>query len=395
MRLLLILLLMLGSLQHRAAADEAIDALVEVLLTNTDPQFDADILKGLRDGLATTRQMPAPKHWETVEKRLRKSPNAEVRELTKLLSLKFGSRSSLDAYRRQLTNNATSVKERRAALQALVAAKDQQVLALATRLLDTVALRVDAIQALGQFSDPQIPSRLITRYPTFKQLAERRAALNVLVSRPAFARSLLDAVAAGTIPSTHLTADLVRQLRTFKDPTLNERVTRVWGVVRDSPADKQREIARYKRLLTAKTPTADARRGRPLFNLICGQCHMLFGEGGKVGPDITGANRTDLDYLLHNILDPNAEIPNVYRTTNIELKDDRSLTGIVTRQDAASVTLATAAETLTLSRKEIATLRQSGLSMMPEGLLQALNDQQTRDLIAYLQSRRQVPLPEK
>jgi putative heme-binding domain-containing protein len=242
---------------------------------------------------------------------------------------------------------------------------------------------VDAIQALGQFNHEAIAQNLIQRYPAFAGLGERRAALNVLVSRPGHAAKLLDAVVAKTIPATQLTADLVRQLRQHNDPKLNERVTKVWGVVRDSPADKLREIARYKKLLTAKG--GDAGRGKPLFSLICGQCHTLYGEGGKVGPDITGANRSDLDYLLHNILDPNAEIPNDYRTTNIDLKDDRSLTGIVTQHDSGSVTIVTAAETLTLARDEIASLRQSELSMMPEGLLQPLNDQQARDLIAYLQ----------
>jgi putative heme-binding domain-containing protein len=280
-------------------------------------------------------------------------------------------------------NSKAAAKDRRAALAALVAAKDPQVVTLATGLLDNPTLRVDAIQALGQFNHEAIAQNLIQRYPAFAGLGERRAALNVLVSRPGHAAKLLDAVVAKTIPATQLTADLVRQLRQHNDPKLNERVTKVWGVVRDSPADKLREIARYKKLLTAKG--GDAGRGKPLFSLICGQCHTLYGEGGKVGPDITGANRSDLDYLLHNILDPNAEIPNDYRTTNIDLKDDRSLTGIVTQHDSGSVTIVTAAETLTLARDEIASLRQSELSMMPEGLLQPLNDQQARDLIAYLQ----------
>ena len=382
MQLILITALLFALAGSPARADEALDALVEVLLTSTDPQLDADILKGLRDGLATSRKLEAPKHWATVEQRLRKSPRAEVRELARLLALKFGSQSSLDAYRRQAADATVPVKVRREALAALVAAKDEQVVKLATRMLATPALRVSAIQALGQFKDEEIARELIGRYPTFTDLAARRAALNVLVSRAGHAEKLLDAVAAGAIPTGHLTADLVRQLRGHRDAGLNERVTRVWGVVRDSPAAKKQEIARYRKLLSAGG--GDAQRGKPLYDLICGQCHTLYGEGGKVGPDITGANRADLDYLLHNILDPNAEIPNDYRTTNIDLKDDRSLTGIVTREDAASVTIVTAAETFTIAREEIATRRQSELSMMPEGLLEPLDDRQVRDLIAYL-----------
>jgi putative heme-binding domain-containing protein len=384
MRVFLTVLLLLVLWPRLSIADETMDALVGVLLTNDDPQLDADILKGVRDGLATTRTMEPPKGWSAVEKRLMKSPNAEVRDLANLLALKFGSQASMESYRRQVLNDGETIEIRCAALRALLEAKAAGVAGLAKRLLDVPGMRVEAIRALGEFDDADIVHEVIRRYPRLENLDERRAALNLLVSRPAHAGKLLDAVEARQIPSAHLTADLLRQLRGMKAADLNARVAQVWGVVRDSPVEKQAEIARYKKLLTAGPARGDAERGRFVFNMICGQCHTLFGEGGKVGPDITGSNRSDLDYLLHNILDPNAEIPNDYRPTNLELKDERSLTGIVTRQDSEGVTIVTAAETLTISRDEIATMRQSELSMMPEGLLQALNEQQVRDLIAHL-----------
>ena len=122
-------------------------------------------------------------------------------------------------------------------------------------------------------------------------------------------------------------------------------------------------------------------------------CHTLFGEGGKIGPDITGSNRADLNYLLHNILDPNAEIPNAYRTAMIELKDGRVLAGVANQQDPKVVTVTTPNETLTLPRDEIKALTMAETSMMPEGLLAPWSDGEVRDLIAYLRSPAQVPLP--
>ena len=130
-----------------------------------------------------------------------------------------------------------------------------------------------------------------------------------------------------------------------------------------------------------------------VFNKVCAQCHTLFDFGGKVGPDITGANRSDINYILENILDPNAVIPNEYRASEIETKDGRSLTGIVKRQDDKSLVLQTANELVTLPRNEIANRRDSQLSMMPEGLLATLKDQEVRDLIYYLTRLGQVPLP--
>lgn len=371
-----------------ASADEALDVLVGVLKDNTDPQLDLDILRGLRDSLVAVRSTKAPKDWGLVERRLRKSPNAEVRELAKQLALKFGSQSSLDEFRKTLADKQAKPAARRSALKALAAAKDKQLVDLVLPLLGETQLRLDVIAVLAQYGDERIPGALLKLYPKLKPIPGRRAVLNVLVSRPSFAQPLLDAVENKQVARRELTADLVRQLRRFQQPALNERVLKLWGVVRESPEEKKREIAKYKQLILAKK--GDARRGYPLFGLICGQCHTMFGEGGKVGPDITGANRSDLDYLLHNILDPNAEIPNDYRTTNLDTKDERSLTGVVVRQDARSVTIVTAAETVTIARDEIEFLRESELSMMPDALLQPLNEQQVRDLIAYLQSPRQV-----
>jgi putative heme-binding domain-containing protein len=129
-----------------------------------------------------------------------------------------------------------------------------------------------------------------------------------------------------------------------------------------------------------------------VFNKVCAQCHTLFDSGGKVGPDITGSNRGDLNYVLENILDPNAVIPNEYRTSEIETKDGRTLTGIVKAQDDRSITIQTANERLIIPRNEITSQHQTELSMMPEGLLAQLTDQEVRDLIYYLGRLGQVPL---
>jgi len=392
MRILLCVLIMLG---HTSViqADEAMDALVGVLKENTDPQFDLDILRGLRDSLEGTGKTDTPGDWSAVEQRLKKSPNSEVRELARLLSLKFGSASALDAYRKQLANLKAPIGLRLKAIRSLADAKDTELVDLAMPLVAHAQLGAAAIASLGRFEDTRIANRLLKAYPSLPSLEHRRATLSTLVSRVNSARALLAAVSAERVPANHLTADIVRRLRRFQQNDINAAVTKIWGLVRDSPTEKKAEIARYKKLLSAKPKSAvNLAAGRKLFNVICGQCHTMFGVGGKVGPDITGANRSDLDYILHNILDPNAEIPNDYRTTNIDTEDDRALTGIVTREDANTVTLATPAEVLTLAKKDIAYRKLSELSMMPEGLMQPLNSQQVRELVAYLQSPVQVPV---
>jgi len=175
---------------------------------------------------------------------------------------------------------------------------------------------------------------------------------------------------------------------------LNKKLAETWGELRDSPAEKQQRIVLWKTQLTpAAIAKADKSQGRMVFNTVCAACHTLYGEGGKVGPDLTGGGRDNLDYLLENIVDPSAVVTADFRMSIVELKDGRVLNGLITAKTERTLTLKTMTETLTVERSEIADLRESTLSLMPEGLLEALPPGQARDLIAYLMYRSQVPLP--
>jgi putative heme-binding domain-containing protein len=130
-----------------------------------------------------------------------------------------------------------------------------------------------------------------------------------------------------------------------------------------------------------------------IFSAACGACHVMYGQGGKIGPDLTGSGRSNLDYLLENIADPSGVVSADYRMSSLALKDGRSLSGIIAESSERTVTLRTLTETLTLERSEIVKQDTSQLSMMPEGLLLALQSDSVRDLIGYLMHPVQVPLP--
>jgi putative heme-binding domain-containing protein len=229
-------------------------------------------------------------------------------------------------------------------------------------------------------------------YPALA-VEEKRDVLNTLASRAPYAKDLLNAVATGTVPKTQLTADILRQLRSLKNSDVDAMLVKVWGIANESSADKQAAIERTRQIYRrGGSQPGDASRGRAVFARICQQCHTLFETGGKVGPDLTGSNRGDLDYILQNMVDPNAVIPNEYRTSTIETTDDRILTVIVNEQNDVSLTVMTANETLVLPRKEIRSVQPSELSMMPEELLTNLPEQEVRDLIYYLSRPGQVPI---
>jgi putative heme-binding domain-containing protein len=181
-------------------------------------------------------------------------------------------------------------------------------------------------------------------------------------------------------------------MRNLRDKSLDKRIAETWGVVRFTPADRAQLISTYRKKVTGPAASLpDIALGRAIFAKTCQQCHTLYGVGGKVGPDITGSNRANLDYLLENILDPSAVIAKEYAVTVLNLKNGRVITGIVRGETPAALTVVTPTETLTVSRDDVEERVASGLSMMPDDLLKQLADEEVRALIAYLQSPLQTP----
>ena len=379
----------------RAQDTEALAALVGVLKESDDPGFQLDILKGIAAALKGQRNLKPPKGWEAVAARLGQSPNEEVRQLARSLSLTFGSKVALTTLRMVVRDDKSPLEERREALSALVAARDTQLPVVLRSLLQEPALRREALRGLGVFEDAKTPAAILNIFAKL-DTGGKRDALTTLASRVSFAKALMAAVTRGAVKVNELPADIVRQLRAHGVEEINTQLDQVWGVSRSTPTAKLAEIARYKKLLMADvTKPADLSRGRMLFNRACVQCHKLYGEGGEIGPDITGSNRNNLDYLLTNMLDPNAEIPNDYRTTILRTKDNRVLVGVIRRSEGQSVTIATPAEVVTLAKADVAAIDPQNFSMMPEGLVLALKEDELRDLIAYLRGNRQAALPKE
>jgi putative heme-binding domain-containing protein len=128
-----------------------------------------------------------------------------------------------------------------------------------------------------------------------------------------------------------------------------------------------------------------------VFNRTCQQYHKLYDIGGDIGPNLTGSDRANLDYVLENILDPSATVARDYRLTTVVTTEGRVLSGIIREQSDKTVTMQTINERVVLPRDEIEAIKESPVSMMPEGLLERLSAAEVRDLVSYLASTRQVP----
>ena len=385
-----------GFLARRVGAigsPEALAALVRELGRSAGPWQRVTLLAGIEEGLRGRRQVAMPAEWPEVFTKLVADGDPKVRSRAMALALTFGDPKARAALRAILADRKASIDSRKEALSALLKVKDAPLPDQLHALILDPAMGGDAVRGLSAFKDPATPDVLLGSYDKLDRF-ERRDALNTMAMRREWARELLAAVESGKLPRADLTADIVRQLRNLRDPDVDARIKKVWGTVRETTADRARTIARYRSLLKAKPVSPpDPSIGRAVFARTCQQCHTLFGTGGQVGPDLTGSNRADLDYVLSNVLDPSALIGRDYLAHTVATEDGRVLTGIIKAEDKDTITLVTANETVTLPKNDVAERRQSELSMMPEDLWTPLSEQEIRSLVSYLASPAQVPLP--
>lgn len=352
-----------------------------------------DILAGMLTGLEGTRNYAMPREWSVVYAGLRMSTDVSVRAQALHLALIFNDQTAIQSLLDQAIDQNAAADDRQRAIQALVAKRvngfDERLLTL-TR--DETTRRA-ALRGLAAYNHPETVATILDLYPTL-DLATRQEALQTMAVRPVWARALLDSIASNQIPRADLTAFTARQIHSLGDKHLSATVEKLWGQIRETPRERTRIIADLKRQLTPDSVRAgDRSHGRALFSKTCANCHRLFDSGTVTGPDLTGAQRTNIDYLLLNLIDPSSSISNDFRMQIIETTDGRVVTGLIVSESDNAISVQTATEKLVIPAIEVEQRVISQVSMMPEGLLQRLRPDEVRDLFAYITGPGQVPFP--
>lgn len=361
-----------------------LDAIGEV----DDSVVQANLLRGTVSGLSGVRNIEAPASWNSLRLKLSNSENREVVKLANLLSQIFGDRSISEDALKLLLNKSASVADRREALAGLVAMRFVQLPANLESLLFT-DLRIDAIRAYSFFDYPNAPAILLSAYPEFGDEA-KRVTIDTLASRLSYARQLLGALKDDKIANSDIPTYTARSLQNMLGGSFEE----VYGKVSEVGEGKDRMISKYReRILAADFSKSDVSKGRLVYQQVCGACHIMYGEGGKIGPELTGSNRANLDYFLLNVLAPSYDVPEGYRMVTVTSKDGQVFVGNVVEEDATKVVLNMVGQRTVVAKSDIRSRQTSKISMMPEGLLNPLQDNQILDLIAYMRTEKQVPLP--
>ncbi len=250
-------------------------------------------------------------------------------------------------------------------------------------LTNRPSLQRESIAALALYDDPQIASQLIGSIPSSSAEAQL-AAFNVLASRSNSAEALVKAVDQGLIGRKLVPLEIVEKLRGQEG--LSVSMEQVFG-----PKESMDKAALEVKLrsLTTIIQSGNGNRfeGQKHFQVTCSGCHRLFGEGGQIGPDLTTYKRDDIETMLMNIVNPSGEIREGYENMLVETKDGRSLNGFLAEKSDQGIVLRelTGEQTL-IPKAELISMKAAGRSLMPEGLLDAFNEQELRDLFAYLRS---------
>jgi putative membrane-bound dehydrogenase-like protein len=375
---------------RRAAADVGRLGPLLAFLRASDAATTRLILDEMVRAFEGHATLPMPEGWKEAYERLATSEDRVVLDRLQAIAVKFGDRRIFPLLRKDLADRAVPLERRRHALDVLLSGKDPEAVAVLRDVLAEPALRLPALRGLASYEDEAVPAAVLLHYASFDAEAKAQA-VATLASRPAWSKDLLGAIERGAVPRGDLSAFTVRQLTAFGDEELSALIAKVWGAVRESPAEKLALVAKLKAHLGKDAlAAADLTAGREVFARTCEQCHALFGAGGKVAPDLTGSNRRDLEYLLQNVLDPNAVVGKDYRLNVFLTKDGRVVSGLVARETETALTVQTATDQVVVPKRDLAETTVSEESMMPEGLLEKLSENEVRDLVAYLASPAQV-----
>jgi putative membrane-bound dehydrogenase-like protein len=362
---------------------------INTLITSIDKltQNRPALLTGFLQGLEGRTDLSAPPVWKSAYKTLAK--DQETASLALAISQQFGDSEAAAKYVETVTSGGASMDRRNHAIKALAAKQRAELKPVLPELWEIPELRIEAIRALAAYQDRELAEELLAFYPGLNE-QEKLEVIQTMASRPVYGNLLVSELKDGSIPKSDVPVYAARQLRRV----VGNGFVEVWGPIDELSIDKEKEMAKYQVLLNSEVLSdADLENGKLVFNRSCGACHQMYGQGGLLGPDLTGSNRENLDYLLSNMLDPNGDIQDDYKMEIITTRDGRTYTGnIASENDRQLVLRIVGQDQVTINTSNIQSRETASKSMMPEGLLQTLTDQEVIDLVGFLQFQQEQQL---
>lgn len=305
--------------------------------------------------------------------------------LARILAARAGDPSAIDKVWKSALSQEDSLESRRAAVRTLGALPEGNEERWKLLLGDT-DLRFDVLEANPRLLESAEVEAILSGL-----LVEEKNRVARLALRSSKLPEILRWLKTGRIRTKEVSPDVAAILRESKDPALKEEFIGLFGNAGQDADERREQISSWEAKLTPQVlANADPRTGREIFDRTCGACHRLFNEGGGIGPELTGGDRGSVRHWLDNILDPNALIGEGYELCEISKKDGTSVVGMLAGENDREYILKLADGESRVPKSQTVSKKMLGISMMPEGLLTGLSDDEVAELIRYLASPRQV-----
>jgi putative heme-binding domain-containing protein len=244
-------------------------------------------------------------------------------------------------------------------------------------LQDSPELQAAAIESLSSFDDPSITSTLLASWKNYSPEV-RQKVLTALLSERERMKALMKALEEGQVERTM--ADPAMQAKLYDHPD-KDVVERARQFFKQEAGEREAAVASYRDALNL---TGDVNRGRDVYGSTCAKCHSPQQGRPRIGADLSGINNKTKEELLNSIMNPSASIEPRFTNYIITTKDGRIHDGILGNETPGAITLRNADGDVTILRRNIAEIRASSISLMPDGMEKSLSKQQVADLIAYL-----------
>jgi putative heme-binding domain-containing protein len=312
---------------------------------------------------------------------------------TLALSIRQGNQNAVKKALNIIANDNADLDQRLSLIMIFGQTNEPQSIPVLLKITEsgksTPAMKEAALHALQRYNSDEIGLRVVKAYPQFRgDIGARNAAMDLFASRSNWANQLFIAIReTKRISKDDVSDQIARRLKLLNDTKIIALADQLWPNVKiSSSSEKNAALSKYSSLI--KSGSGNVTNGRILYLANCGYCHKLFNEGGNVGPELTGYERTNTNYFLLNIIDPNADIREGYGLHKLVTTDGRTLEGKITSSNGDTHTIQTqSGKEIILSIKQIKEMKALPISIMPERILDRLNDQEVRDLFAYIMKK--------
>jgi putative heme-binding domain-containing protein len=288
-------------------------------------------------------------------------------------------------------NRSVGEARRKAALTALVSVDPRGSISLLGRLLadagEPIGLRNEAARLLAQVNQPEAHAQLLSALTPATARLQSAIAVGLASSRSGTER-LLETVAAGKASARLLLERPVQvQLERANLPGWRERVAKLTQGL--PPADQQLQAQLTHWRETFLQAKADAGAGALVFEKHCATCHQLGGKGAKIGPQLDGIGIRGVDRILEDVLDPNRNVDQAFRSTTVGLKNGQTVTGLLLREEGEVLVFADGqGKEVRVPKDTVEERTVSQLSPMPANFVDQIPEKDLHNLLAFLLAQR-------